>query len=404
MGGIAVQQCRRSQDLWGGHAVGLWIRGSYCKLWAGCRYGANNRQSVAVEHTANVSGLEPGQAVTLDLNEYYEDPDGDALTYSVRNNGERELLDLTIRGSELTLLGLVEGHSGTKSPGFVIRLSDGFHSVDNRTNAFVQIGCPGLDELPRERTGRIVVTYGEPRVRTSECDRRTIDAALAYWEQVLAEDDRTINVSIGDAGPNMTTSGLGGGTGPETAEGNPITTPFGLVSIGSELGLITSPAEFYDSTRGLLAKALGFGTGEGWFSRLVNPYAGPADRADPPDTHFVGPLAYKAFLDLGGGDFYDTEGVPVANGSTGPGPPNGHWRFSIIDRELMAGCSGEPGNPCPEILPVSTISLAALADMGWVVDMSLAEPGARIGNCTPCENQGSINAADVKEARTLGGR
>lgn len=325
--------------------------------------------------------IDPGQSVTLDLSSYFEDPDGDALTYSVQNWAS-ELVDITISGSEFTLLGVAEGYF--HGSGFTITVADRFHPVDHGSG-HVQIGCPRIDELRREGTGRIIVAAGEQPVRASECDRNIIDAAVAYWEQVLANDNRTIHVTMSDAGPDMATSGLAGGSGPEAGNGNPETAPWGILSIGSEVGLITSPAQFYNTVRQQLAQALGFGTGAGWRARLVHPFQQPADHDNPPDTHFAGESAYQAFLDLGGGDFYGTEGVPVSNGSPGPVSPNSFWRFNIIDQELMAGCWDLEGDPCPDVLPVSTITLAAMADMGWTVDMSLAEPGVRVGNCTPCE-------------------
>ena len=102
-------------------------------------------------------------------------------------------------------------------------------------------------------------------------------------------------------------------------------------------------------------------------------------------------LLYSAFLDLGGGDFYESEGVPVANGAPSNVQANTHWRSEIIDNEIMVGCDDvyahfTEGAECGEVTPVSAITLGALADMGWIVDMGMAEPGTRTGCFRSCRD------------------
>ena len=80
----------------------------------------------------------------------------------------------------------------------------------------------------------------------------------------------------------------------------------------------------------------------------------------PADTHFPGPLAVVAF-DEAGGHAYEGAKVPVDNN---PSRSPSHWRPSVLGDELMGPYGGV----------LSAITVQALADMGYVVDVSRAEP------------------------------
>ena len=73
------------------------------------------------------------------------------------------------------------------------------------------------------------------------------------------------------------------------------------------------------------------------------------------DQHFNGPLAIAAFDDAGGRD-YTGKKVPV-EGS--------HWRYSVLRGELM----GPRGGPA-----LSAITVQSLADLGYGVDVTQADP------------------------------
>lgn len=61
--------------------------------------------------------------------------------------------------------------------------------------------------------------------------------------------------------------------------------------------------------------------------------------------------------------------VPVEN-TGGTGTANSHWRETVFVNELMTGFVGNAGNP------LSRLTVASLADCGYVVDMDAAEPYA----------------------------
>ena len=95
--------------------------------------------------------------------------------------------------------------------------------------------------------------------------------------------------------------------------------------------------------------------------------------------HFTGPLAIQAFYEAGG-DSYAGEGVPIEEDWT-------HWRDSVFTNspgefysELMSP-SGSLVWGAPTVSPLaykgeglSAITIAALADMGYEVDFSQADP------------------------------
>lgn len=87
--------------------------------------------------------------------------------------------------------------------------------------------------------------------------------------------------------------------------------------------------------------------------------------ANTSDPRFLGPLATAEYNALSGGH---ADSVPVSN-TGGAGTRNGHWRETIFANELMTGYVG-PGLS----LPLSRITVASLADLGYQVDLASADP------------------------------
>lgn len=80
---------------------------------------------------------------------------------------------------------------------------------------------------------------------------------------------------------------------------------------------------------------------------------------------FVGAQATAAYNQIFG---TAEAGVPVEN-MFGPGTRDAHWRESILTNELMTGFTG-PGN----VMPLSRITVASMADMGYTVNIARADP------------------------------
>ena len=84
------------------------------------------------------------------------------------------------------------------------------------------------------------------------------------------------------------------------------------------------------------------------------------------DPYFTGPEAIAAF-DAAGGTTYLGAKVPVEN-QGGPGTADGHWRESVFNAELMTGFVNQGFNP------LSAVSIASMADIGYTVDLTPADP------------------------------
>ena len=111
-----------------------------------------------------------------------------------------------------------------------------------------------------------------------------------------------------------------------------------------------------------IGHVLGIGALWGNFGLLRN----PSLSSPGVDTHFDGPLAIAAFNGAGGGGYLHSK-VPVEN-SMGPGSADVHWRESVLGPELMT-----PVLLRGESRPLSAMTIQSLSDMGYTVDLGLAE-------------------------------
>jgi Leishmanolysin len=79
------------------------------------------------------------------------------------------------------------------------------------------------------------------------------------------------------------------------------------------------------------------------------------------DPAFIGSQAMLEYNDLGGFGL-----VPVEN-TGGGGTRDGHWRESVFDNELMTGFLNDGSNP------LSRLTIASLADLGYDIDLGAAD-------------------------------
>ncbi len=84
------------------------------------------------------------------------------------------------------------------------------------------------------------------------------------------------------------------------------------------------------------------------------------------DPYFVGSGAVSAFNSIGG-EAYSGNPVPVEN-TGGAGTRDSHWRESVFLNELMTGWINEGSNP------LSVVTVASMADLGYEVDLTAADP------------------------------
>jgi hypothetical protein len=75
-------------------------------------------------------------------------------------------------------------------------------------------------------------------------------------------------------------------------------------------------------------------------------------------------IAQQKWEDLG-----CTGRLPVETNGNCPGTAGGHWDEECLNSELMTGFTENTGD-----MPLSTITIGSLEDMGYVVDYSVADP------------------------------
>ncbi len=110
--------------------------------------------------------------------------------------------------------------------------------------------------------------------------------------------------------------------------------------------------------RHALGHVLGIGTLWDIRGQLKNPSTSKEVR----DTYVVSPLAERAF-DAAGGASYTGPKVPLRHRRN----YTSHWRPEVFGSELMTGRWSDH-------VPTSAVTLQALADLGYTVDLSLADP------------------------------
>lgn len=84
------------------------------------------------------------------------------------------------------------------------------------------------------------------------------------------------------------------------------------------------------------------------------------------DPYFTGNGARSAFL-AAGGNLYGGNPVPVEN-TGNQGTRDTHWRGSLFGHELMQGVAQAGG------MPLSSITISSLADLGYTVSLAAADP------------------------------
>lgn len=97
----------------------------------------------------------------------------------------------------------------------------------------------------------------------------------------------------------------------------------------------------------------------------LNGLLADASESGGTEPHFTGALAISAFDDVGGASYTGAK-VPVED-TGGPGTADGHWRESVMDRELMTGYLDVGQNP------LSIVTVASLDDQGYTVSTGGAD-------------------------------
>jgi hypothetical protein len=203
----------------------------------------------------------------------------------------------------------------------------------------------------------------------------TFDAAAARWSQILVRgipdasgtipagtcltgsaaittvDDLVIDVEVA---PRDGPGGVLGSAGPCILGSDGLTRVGSMSFDSADVTALAAGGQLQDVVLHEMGHVLGIGT-------LWTNVAGLTSGFSGPDPRFLGARAVASWSALG-----RTGGVPVeADG--GPGTAYGHWDETTFGNELMTGWINSGPNP------LSAVSIASLADLGYRVDLGRAD-------------------------------
>ena len=257
-------------------------------------------------------------------------------------------------------------------PGFV---------PSNNSVTFSATGCEGGGSAS---TYAITLCFVTSMTATQ---RSAFEDAASRWGSLITSDLSDTPLSIGQAacGPNSPSvnmtiddlvifariepidglNGILGAAGPCVIRSSNHLTLLGLMRFDiADVASLEASNQLRSVIQHEMGHVLGIGSLWPTFGLLKNPSTagGPAL-----DTYFAGLNAIAAFNSIGGSTYTGGQKVPVEN-MFGPGTINGHWRESVLGHELMTGFLNSGGNP------LSVVTVQSLADIGYTVNASGADP------------------------------
>ncbi|MFM9025925.1 MAG: leishmanolysin-related zinc metalloendopeptidase, partial [Planctomycetaceae bacterium] len=128
----------------------------------------------------------------------------------------------------------------------------------------------------------------------------------------------------------------------------------------ADLGEMERDGTLFEVILHEMGHVVGFGTI--WSQKQLLSGAGTAN------PRFLGSNAAREYRALFG---VQETSVPVEGNSSPVGSRDSHWRESVFRNELMTPRIGNAGNP------LSRVTVASLADLGYTVNMNAADPFAR---------------------------
>ena len=366
-----------------------------------------NRRPVAVgsipEVTIELPDRDATRTVSVELVPYFSDPDDDSLVYeAVPINGE--IVEASVAGRTLTLVSRSPGTTVVQVRAFdpggfvavqqvavavrgpfdveIVYLGEVspehktvFEEAAERWESILVQGLPEID-FSQEPVDADQCVEGQPQITDTITDLRIYAAIRPI------DGDRNI---LARAGPCA------------LRDDGTFLPVFGVMEFDeADIPLLESePGGLRAVVLHEMAHVLGVGTI--WSEEYANLLRNPSVDEEGADTHFVGEHATAAFNAAGGSDYTGGAKVPVENNGV-PGSADGHWRESVLVTELMTP-RYDSGSDA-----LSAITIQSLADLGYEVDASRADPytlpGAhgRAHAVKPCEGDQCVDLSqDIRK-------
>lgn len=222
----------------------------------------------------------------------------------------------------------------------------------------------------------IVVRFTDNNMTASQ--QAAFADAAARWSEIIVGDLPDVFTSVGlvddvviDASAPYIDGPFNilGQAGPREVRSRSLLPAYGIMRFDSaDLSIMEANGTLTDVILHEMGHVLGLGTL--WsFMNLASGLGG----SNPVYTGAAGRAAYGELLGTGPTD------VPLEN-SGGSGTRDGHWRESVFDHELMTGYA-ESG-----AMPISQLTVAALADMGYEVNFAAADAYSLPGTSSTAAN------------------
>ncbi|MHB8972488.1 MAG: leishmanolysin-related zinc metalloendopeptidase [Pirellulaceae bacterium] len=273
-------------------------------------------------------------------------------------NGRRVGFSNGVADSErISLDGLSEGT-------YYVHVYGYLGATNSNYSLIVDPGIPAPDPAPSPTSSAFHIDMNLRGLTASQ--ELVFRDAAARWQQIILGDlpnavynGRTVDDVLIDASTSYFDGpgGVLGGTAPDRFRPETLLPYHGTMQFDtSDLAQLEANGTLRDVVLHEIGHVLGIGTI--WQSR------GLLSGANTNDPRFLGTQAtveYNALCQC------DATSVPVAN-TGGAGTRNGHWREAVFTSELMTGYIGPGLN-----LPLSRITVASLADLGYQVDLSMAD-------------------------------
>jgi len=261
----------------------------------------------------------------------------------------------------------VYGYRGAHNPSYSL-------TIDPAAPAVVAPAPPSTSTpapTPAHSAGAFDIQLNFQGLTTSE--RAIFNQAAARWEQIIVGDlpnatynGRAVDDLLIDASATAI-DGVGGTLGQAGPDRFRIGTLFpyhGSMQFDTaDLASMERNGSLLSVIEHEIGHILGIGTL--WDDRGLLTGAGTSN---PRFTGARATAEYNATFGV------HESGVPVEN-TGGSGTRDAHWRESVLSSELMTGWAG-PGTA----LPLSRITVASLADLGYQVDISKADAYSRPGS------------------------
>lgn len=338
--------------------------------------GATDQASIAINVTADAG--EMSASISSPSGEsIFSEGDDISLAGSATDSEGRELSESSLEWSSD-----VDGTIATGQSASVSTLSPGPHTLTLTAtgneggtasdSVLILVESPGFDIRVQFMDG------------LSAAEQSTVMAGLTPWENVITGDleggfvppepaddcllekrgvdDLAIVVRVSRIdGPEGTLAQAGPCLARPDASGNFTTSISGIVTI-DEADRDNPDLETIIVHEVGHALGIGIEPLNGWGSNVSG--------LDSRNPTFSGSNAVNAFQNDMDGEAYLSGGVPLANTGS-QGTFGGHWRELNFDAELMTGIIDSGVD-----MPMSRLTVASLADIGYTVDMTAADPFA----------------------------